>query len=54
MIYNSKGCRAQDVFNLSVQMARAVKDKFNFDLVREVSFVGAFDGMPGDVKGVIW
>ena len=54
MIYKSQGCRAQDVFDLSAQMAKAVKDKFNLDLVREVSFVGKFNGMPEDIQDIIW
>ncbi|MCK5178323.1 MAG: hypothetical protein KAR32_02245, partial [Candidatus Omnitrophica bacterium] len=54
IIYKSQGCRAQDVFDLSVEMARAVKTKFNIDLVREVCFVGKFIGMPDDVDGIIW
>jgi len=54
MIYKSQGCRAQDVYELSTQMTKAVKDKFDLDLVREVSFVGKFNGMPKDVQGIIW
>jgi UDP-N-acetylmuramate dehydrogenase len=54
MIYKSKGCRAQDVYDLSRLMARAVKEKFGLDLIREVSFVGKFNGMPANVKNIIW
>jgi len=54
IIVRSNRCSAQDVFHLSEQMSQLVKDKFNIDLVREVRFVGKFDGMPADVAGVIW
>ena len=54
MIYKSQGCRAQDVFDLSVEMARAVKTKFDIDLVREVRFVGKFSGMPDGINDIIW
>lgn len=52
IIVKGKYCTAQNVHDLSIQMARLVKDKFNFDLVREVRFVGAFVGKSG--QGVIW
>ena len=54
MIYKGQGCHAQDVFDLSLQMARAVKDKFGLELIREVTFVGKFDGMPAHVPGIFW
>ena len=54
IIIKSDGCRSQDVYELSLQMARIVKEKFNLDLVREVCFVGKFRGMPSDVKEIIW
>lgn len=54
IIFKSQGCRAQDVFDLSNRMAQAVKAKFNLDLIREVRFVGKFDGMPEGVKDTIW
>lgn len=54
IIYKSQGCRAQDVFDLSAAMAQAVKSKFDLDLIREVRFVGEFDGMPEGVKNIIW
>lgn len=43
IIVADKGCTAQDVWELSEQMAAAVKQKFNIDLVREVRFLGKFD-----------
>ena len=54
IIVKSEGCRSQDVYELSLQMARIVKEKFNLDLVREVSFVGKFQGMPEDVHTILW
>lgn len=54
VIIKSDGCRSQDVYDLSVQMARVVKKKFNLDLVREVRFVGKFRGMPADVREIVW
>ncbi len=39
---------AQDVYALSVKMARAVNEKFGFDLQREVRLVGRFHGLPYD------
>lgn len=54
IIYKSQDCRAQDVYDLSNKMTHAVKDKFDIDLIREVRFVGKFDGMPADIKMTIW
>ena len=42
IIVADPGCTAQDVWELSEQMAAAVKDKFGIDLVREVRFLGKF------------
>lgn len=36
-------CQAQDVYELSRRMQAAVKEKFGFDLIREVQLVGDFD-----------
>ena len=54
IIVKSEGCRAQDVYELSVQMARVVKKRFNLDLVREVRFVGKFNDMPANVREIVW
>ncbi len=35
-------CTAQDVYDLSLRMAGAVRRRFGFDLVREVEVIGAF------------
>lgn len=54
IIVKSDGCRAQDVFELSRKMAQAVKENFSLELIREVRFVGRFEGMPANIKEVIW
>jgi len=54
IIIKSENCSAQDVYELSGQMARLAKDKFDLDLIREVRFVGKFEGMPLNVTDVIW
>lgn len=54
IIVKSEGCRSQDVYELSLQMARVVKEKFDLDLIREVRFVGKFRGMPADLRDIIW
>lgn len=54
IIIKSDGCRAQDVFELSQKMANLVKQNFNLELIREVRFVGKFEGMPADIQGIIW
>lgn len=54
IIIKSDGCRAQDVFELSRKMANLVKQNFNLELIREVRFVGKFEGMPADIQGIIW
>ncbi len=42
IIIKGPGCKAQDVHDLSQNMIKIVRDKFGFDLVREVRFVGRF------------
>ena len=42
IIVGSPDCRAQDVYRLSEQMIAAVREKFGFDLVREIRFLGTF------------
>lgn len=54
IIVKGKDCTAQDVCDLSREMAKRVKDKFNFDLVREVRFVGKFAGKQECGDGMIW
>jgi UDP-N-acetylmuramate dehydrogenase len=43
IIVKGPDCKAQDVHDLSQKMIKIVRDKFGFDLVREVRFVGRFD-----------
>lgn len=45
--------KAQDVFDLSLDMAKMVKTKFGIDLAREVRFAGPFDGMP-ETSNLFW
>lgn len=54
IIVKSNGCRAQDVYDLHLKMAKAVKKKFGIDLVREVRFVGEFRGRLSGIKEIIW
>jgi len=54
IIIKGKSASAKDVFDLSQKMAQLAKEKFNLDLVREVRFVGKIDGMPDEVKTLIW
>lgn len=44
IIVKGEGCRSQDVFTLAQMMKAAVKERFDLDLVREVRFLGPFDG----------
>ena len=53
IIVKRASCTAQDVHDLSLQMAARVKDKFGLDLVREVKFVGHFLGQPS-ASPLIW
>ena len=54
IIVNGKNCTAQDVFELHKKMAAVVKKKFGLELVREVLFVGEFNGMPDEIKTTLW
>lgn len=55
IIVKADGCKAQHIYELSQDMARLVKEKFNLELVREVRFVGKFAGMPEENSGkVMW
>lgn len=42
IIVKGKDCTAQDVYDISQKMIEIVREKFGFDLVREVRFVGKF------------
>src|SRR5205814_2282947 len=54
IIVKGKDCLSQNVHDLHLLMAKAVKEKFNLDLVREVRFVGKFAGKSEKIKEVIW
>ena len=54
IIVKTGDCKAQDVFELSKKMYEAVKEEFRLDLIREVRFVGRFDGMPVGIEHMIW
>lgn len=42
IIVKGTNCKAQDVHDLSAKMIEIVRNKFKFDLMREVRFVGKF------------
>lgn len=54
IIVKSDGCTAQDVYELHLLMQKLAKEKFNLDLVREVRFVGPFNGADYNPKEIIW
>lgn len=54
IIVKSQGCTAQNVYDLAQQMAALVKKNYDMDIVREVRFVGKFDGVPESEKTLIW
>ncbi|MCB9758119.1 MAG: UDP-N-acetylmuramate dehydrogenase [Candidatus Omnitrophica bacterium] len=54
IIVKTQGCTAQNVYDLAQQMAALVKKNYNLDIVREVRFVGKFDGVADSEKTVIW
>ncbi len=53
IVKETGGC-AQDVFDLTRQMAQLVQEKYGIRLIREVRFVGEFEGMPADRKRLFW
>ena len=44
IIVKGEGCTSQQVHDLSLAMATAVRDQLGLELVREVRFLGVFDG----------
>jgi len=42
------------VYDLSIKMADLVRKKFNLGLIREVRFVGKFEGMPENIDQLMW
>lgn len=53
IVKEAGGC-AQDVFDLTNQMAKLVQEKYDIRLIREVRFVGEFEGMPADRRRLFW
>lgn len=49
IIVAGAGCTAQNVFDLAEAMKLAVREKFDFELVREVRYLGRFRGGPDPV-----
>lgn len=54
IIIKTDGCTSQDVYDLSLMMAEAVKAKFELSLIREVRLAGDFRGKPEHIKDMIW
>ncbi len=42
IVIKGEKCTSQDVYDLSLRMAKAVKEKFDIDLIHEVYFIGEF------------
>lgn len=49
-----EGGTAQDTYDLTLAMAKAVKEKFQIDLVREVRILGPFTGAAGVPEKEYW
>lgn len=54
IIVKGHNCKAQDVYDISQKMIGIVKDKFGFELVREVRFVGKFKSTAGCNEQGFW
>jgi len=54
IITRDEGATAQDVYDLTVNMAAMVKKAFAIDLVREVRLLGAFDRAPASRAQGYW
>ncbi len=54
IIVKGPQCTANDVYQLSRKMQQIVKEKFHFDLVREVRFVGRINNLPKNSSEVFW
>lgn len=54
IIVKGKDCTAQNVYDLSLKMGKAVFEKFGLTLVREVRLAGPFHDMPSSVHQVLW
>jgi len=52
IVTRDEGATAQDVYELTLKMAAAVKEKFGLDLIREVRLLGKFDNASdGNAEG---
>ncbi len=54
IIVKGPGCTAQDVHDISQRMIGLVKEKFGFELVREVRFVGKFKNTQAGNEHGLW
>lgn len=54
IIVKGPGCTAQDVHDISQKMIGLVKEKFGFELVREVRFVGKFKNTQAHNERGLW
>ena len=54
IIVKGQGCTAYNVYELSQKMAQLVKKTYDMDIVREVRFVGKFEGVDASEKDMIW
>ncbi|MCB9771935.1 MAG: UDP-N-acetylmuramate dehydrogenase [Candidatus Omnitrophica bacterium] len=54
IIVKGQGCTAHNVYELSQKMAQLVKKTYDMDIIREVRFVGKFDGVDASQKDMIW
>ncbi|VAX35377.1 UDP-N-acetylenolpyruvoylglucosamine reductase [hydrothermal vent metagenome] len=54
IITHHPSASAQEVYDLSLEMAQKVKDQFDLDLVREVCCIGKFKRMPDGIKNLVW
>ena len=54
IIVKGPQCTADDVYQLSCKMQQIVKEKFHFDLVREVRFVGKINSLPKNPSEMFW
>lgn len=54
IIVKGPGCKAQDVYDISQKMNNLVKNKFGFELIREVRFAGKFESADGCNEQGFW
>ncbi len=54
IIVKNGRCSAQDVYDLSVMMRKAVQNKFKIELKREVRLAGSFNASEASGKRIFW